>query len=97
MIPAPAGRDQHLISLNPPGLLARTVSSEKRDLAEEAVQKAMEIAVNSSESPALEVVALQTRVLKLRWLGSEEEADRLAAELKQIVPTSTLVDIADTD
>ena len=97
MIPAPAAREQHLISLNPPGFLARTVSSEKRDLAEEAVQKAMEIAVNSSESPALEVVALQTRVLKLRWLGSEEEADRLAAELKQIVPTSTLVDIADTD
>jgi hypothetical protein len=61
------------------------------------VQEAIEIAVNSLESRALEVVSLQKRVLKLRWLGSEEEADRLAAELKQIAPTSILVDIADTD
>jgi hypothetical protein len=61
------------------------------------VPNAIKIVTNASDFCALEVVGLQKRILKLRWLGAEEEADRLAAELKRIAPTSTLVDIADTD
>jgi len=51
----------------------------------------------SSEPAVVEVILLQKRILKLRWLGSKDEADRLVAELKRVAPNSSLIDIADTD
>jgi len=40
---------------------------------------------------------IRALVLKLRWIGLEQEADELASHLAGIIPAVTLADVTKTD
>ena len=57
---------------------------------------------NSALFPPMEIGAcepqlIRARVLKLRWIGLEDEAEQLAAELARMEPETVLAEMTATD
>ena len=50
-----------------------------------------------SAIPGEPLVEMRKLLLKLRWIGMNEEADRLASELARFVPGVTLAGSYETD
>jgi hypothetical protein len=47
--------------------------------------------------PAQQPMEVRKLILKLRWIGMEEEADRLASELARFAPGVTIAGCYETD
>lgn len=59
-------------------------------------------AQSSALFPPIEVAAnepqlIRARVIKLRWIGLDEEAEQLAAELARVEPETILAETVATD